>query len=209
MLAELPKSEKQKMETINGYVKEIYLKINEAHRLFDDRTPHSYMENQAQAREIYIRSANNLMLIMEKCKDNQEFCKMLKEKAQSILDTARRCHVPDQKQVGEQQQKVVGQYQPPSKRSKDERKAILATLDQKMVDIIIESVLDHKPGIKWDDIQGLRNVKQTLVENIVYPQMNPDLFSGIRSPDAGILLYGPPGNGKTMLAKAVATECKC
>ena len=57
-------------------------------------------------------------------------------------------------------------------------------------------------------MQGLKNVKQSLVENIIYPQMRPDVFTGIREPTRGILLYGPPGNGKTMIAKAVSTECK-
>ena len=39
-----------------------------------------------------------------------------------------------------------------------------------MVDVIIQTVLDHGPGIKWTDIEGLSGVKQTLVENIIYPQ---------------------------------------
>lgn len=93
--------------------------------------------------------------------------------------------------------------------TREEKRKILATLDQKKVDEIIQNVLSRGPGVHWDDIEGLHEVKQILVENIVYPQLNPQLFSGIRAPDTGILFYGPPGNGKTLLAKAVATECKC
>lgn len=50
-----------------------------------------------------------------------------------------------------------------------QRRAELAKLDQKMVDTIIQTILDKGPGVTWDDIQGLHGVKQTLVENIVYP----------------------------------------
>ena len=77
-----------------------------------------------------------------------------------------------------------------------------------MVESIMESLIDKSPGVKWEDIQGLKQVKLALVENIIYPQMRPDIFTGIREPTKGILLYGPPGNGKTLLAKAVATECR-
>lgn len=73
---------------------------------------------------------------------------------------------------------------------------------------IIESIMDSGPGIHWNDIIGLIEVKQLLMENIIYPQLRPDMFTGLREPTRGILLYGPPGNGKTMIAKAVATECK-
>lgn len=73
---------------------------------------------------------------------------------------------------------------------------------------IEETILDTSPGVSWDDIQGLADVKSILNETIVLPALKPEFFSGIRAPSRGILLYGPPGNGKTMLAKAIASECK-
>jgi len=62
-------------------------------------------------------------------------------------------------------------------------------------------------SVRWDDIGGLEDVKQLLKEAVEWPLKNPKIFSrlGIKPPK-GILLYGPPGCGKTMLARAVATE---
>lgn len=63
------------------------------------------------------------------------------------------------------------------------------------------------PTIHWTDIGGLENVKQQLREAVEWPIKNPEVFTrlGIRPPK-GILLFGPPGCGKTLLARAVATE---
>ncbi len=65
-------------------------------------------------------------------------------------------------------------------------------------------VLEEKPNVKWEEIVGLEEAKRSLRECIVFPTKRPDLFP-LGWP-RGILLFGPPGCGKTMLAAAVASE---
>jgi len=93
-----------------------------------------------------------------------------------------------------------------SKHKKKKKHKISPELLEQLEENIIPS---GQSGVQWDDIKGLSDVKKILQETIIYPQKRPDLFEGIRSPAKGILFYGPPGNGKTMLAKAVASECDC
>ena len=71
----------------------------------------------------------------------------------------------------------------------------------------LREVLVQIPDIKWDDVGGLEDVKQGLKEAVEWPLKHPETFQrlGIRPPK-GTLLYGIPGTGKTLLAKAVASE---
>jgi peroxin-6 len=61
------------------------------------------------------------------------------------------------------------------------------------------------PNVKWEDIGGLTHVRQEIINTIELPLLHPKLFMNSRR--SGILLYGPPGSGKTLVAKAVASEC--
>jgi fidgetin-like protein 1 len=79
----------------------------------------------------------------------------------------------------------------------------LATATQIMNEIIVDGDEVH-----WSDVAGLEAAKKALKEAVVYPFLRPDLFMGLREPARGMLLFGPPGTGKTMLARAVATESK-
>jgi transitional endoplasmic reticulum ATPase len=65
------------------------------------------------------------------------------------------------------------------------------------------------PNVSWADIGGLEDVKRELKELVQYPIEHPEKFEKFgMSPSRGVLFYGPPGCGKTLLAKAVANECQ-
>lgn len=69
-------------------------------------------------------------------------------------------------------------------------------------------VLVETPSVAWTDVVGLDRAKQALKEAAILPLKFPELFTGAREPWHGILLYGAPGTGKTLLVKALATDCK-
>ncbi|HIE19353.1 TPA: AAA family ATPase [Candidatus Bathyarchaeota archaeon] len=94
---------------------------------------------------------------------------------------------------------------------------VLEKMEVKMEDFIngyreiaptaMREVAIEVPTVHWDDIGDLEDAKQELRESVEWPLKNPDVFKrmGI-NPPRGILLFGPPGCGKTLLARAVATE---
>lgn len=71
---------------------------------------------------------------------------------------------------------------------------------------IFNEIVIKGDEVHWEDVAGLDIAKNALKEAVVYPFLRPDLFMGLREPARGMLLFGPPGTGKTMLARAVATE---
>lgn len=82
----------------------------------------------------------------------------------------------------------------------------LQHLDAELVRKIENEICDSGDPITFQDIAGLKDAKQTVMELVCWPMKRPDLFTGLRRGPNGLLLFGPPGTGKTLIGKAIAHE---
>lgn len=62
--------------------------------------------------------------------------------------------------------------------------------------------------MKWEDVGGLQDAKNDIIDTIMMPTLYPEVFDEFVRPRTGLLFFGPPGTGKTLLAKCIATETR-
>ncbi|KAJ1397031.1 Vps4 oligomerization, C-terminal [Sesbania bispinosa] len=84
----------------------------------------------------------------------------------------------------------------------------LRNLEPRLIEHVSNEIMDKDPNVRWDDIAGLEHAKKCVTEMVIWPLLRPDIFKGCHSPGRGLLLFGPPGTGKTMIGKAIAGEAK-
>jgi fidgetin-like protein 1 len=87
----------------------------------------------------------------------------------------------------------------------DER---LAGIEPRLIEMIRNEIMHRVDNITWESIAGLEHAKNSIKEIVVWPMLRPDIFKGLRGPPKGLLLFGPPGTGKTMIGKCIASQAK-
>ena len=168
-------------------------------------------KNYREATANYIKAAE-ILVECTKYTKNVNMKQMWSNKATEYLDRAEELKNMGKKKVrlrSSISNKPSEDQKEGDEQENEDREEELTEEELELEKMVMGTVLIEKPDITWDDIAGLPDPKQALREAIVLPLKRPELFTGARTPWSGILLFGPPGCGKTMLAKAAANEINC
>ena len=147
--------------------------------------------NHKEAYRLYLQSAE-ILLELTKFTENPQLSKIYENRAKEYIGRAKTLNKLIKTQIPNNSSK-----NPSSSEENSEYDKVLES-----------SIVSETPDLTLDDVAGLEDVKLSLREAIVLPLKRPDLFTGSRQPWRGILLHGPPGCGKTMIAKATAGDIK-
>lgn len=149
-------------------------------------------QNYALAYSEYVYAAKSLLLIAQLSSENLK--EELKKKSNFLLKIAEECK--------EALEATLAAKEPPLERKPRERKKVK---NEENTETIWEA--SEIPDISMDDVAGLEDVKQSVQMRVILPLQHPDVFERFKKKSGGgILLYGLPGTGKTMIAKAIAHE---
>lgn len=151
---------------------------------------------QWDSARVYLLEAARVMLALSKQAQGEELKEGRRQMSQRLLDLARDC---DKAKAENRRRPAPARNAPASSADASSGGESGPAADQWIV--------REKPTLRFDDVAGLDRVKQDIKLKMIYPFEHPELAQrfGIR-PGGGILFFGPPGTGKTMLAKATAGE---
>merc|ERR1740123_1306314 len=124
-----------------------------------------------------------------------------------ILSTLRPQNEEHKSSSYQRQRSYPSHQQKQNKKQRKNEKKQRSKHEQELYSRIESEIISTNPNVSFADVVGLENVKQALLEAVILPAMKPEIFIGARCPSKGILLFGAPGNGKTFIAKALASEC--
>ncbi|MFX0102631.1 MAG: AAA family ATPase [Candidatus Hodarchaeota archaeon] len=164
-----------------------------------------------EALDKYTRAAETLLEFL-KFNKNRKLKQIIEERMEEYIARAR---ILKRKLTGRPVRKVSPGIPGKGLGKPGDDKSKITELDDEELDeetkrlreMVADTIVTEKPDVSWKDVAGLENVKQALREAIVLPIAQPNIFKGARKPWTGILLFGPPGCGKTLMAKAAANEC--
>lgn len=167
----------------------------------------------APPRKLFTKPREQAALTTNPTEEDQKSQRTEFRTARSRLPTKRRGMQPTQQRGQTHLQKRLctgngsanaGNAQP----ARDGEKEIpeVPNVDPRLVENIMSEMLENSPNVDWDDIAGLQFAKNCVMEAVVWPMLRPDIFTGLRGPPKGLLLFGPPGTGKTMIGRAIASK---